>query len=92
MPMYCRYADVLQVKCPCRAVQGTQHFIPWIHTSFVQVFVQSAGPFAKRGTYRMRIVLYDGFQPLLAGPDLIVGASTNRRPAVEKEGALVRAF
>ena len=63
---------------------------PQASTLSVQVFVQSAGPFAKRGTYRMRIVLYDGFQPLLAGPDLIVGASTNRRPAVEKEGALVR--
>ena len=54
------------------------------------MFIQTAGPFSKRGTYRMRIVLYDGYQPLLAGPDLVVGASTNRKLAVEKEGALVR--
>jgi len=54
-----------------------------------QVFIVSAGPFSKRGTYRLRVVLYDGFQPLMAGVDTIVGASTARRQATEKEGTLV---
>ena len=60
-----------------------------MHAACSQVFILSAGPFAKRGTYRLRVVLYDGFQPLMAGADTVVGASTARRQATEKEGTLV---
>ena len=45
----------------------------------LSVFVHLAGPLEKKGTYRLRVVLYDGFQPLTAGPGLVVGASTSRR-------------
>jgi hypothetical protein len=33
-----------------------------------QVALLSAGPFQRRGTYRVRVVLYDGFQPMEAAP------------------------
>jgi hypothetical protein len=37
-----------------------------------QVTLKSAGPFSQRGTYRVAAVLYDGYQPVQAGPDLVV--------------------
>lgn len=33
-----------------------------------QIYIGTAGPFTKRGTYRVRVVLYDGFQPMEAAP------------------------
>ena len=51
----------------------------------VQLHIQTAGPFTTRGSYRMRVVLYDGFQPISAGPDLLVGASTSRRALSQED-------
>lgn len=54
-----------------------------------QFHIQSAGPLSVPGQYRLRIILYDGFQPVEAGPDLLVGASTGRRPVDLKKGGMV---
>lgn len=61
-----------------------------VESDDLSVFVHMAGPLEKKGTYRLRVVLYDGFQPLTAGPGLVVGASTSRRKATGDgdEGAL----
>lgn len=41
----------------------------WMQESHVlEVRLGSAGPFYKRGTYRVRAVLYDGYQPMEAAP------------------------
>jgi hypothetical protein len=57
---------------------------PFPHTAFCslphQVTVQAAGPFTKRGTYRLSVVLYEGFQPVAAGAGgAVVHAATSRR-------------
>ncbi|KAG1676617.1 hypothetical protein FOA52_008746 [Chlamydomonas sp. UWO 241] len=62
---------------------GSRHMF----ADVLQVYVQLAGPFQRRGTYRVRVVLYDGFQPLLAGPGLLVGASTKRIGVTEHAAA-----
>ncbi|GLI63027.1 hypothetical protein VaNZ11_005887, partial [Volvox africanus] len=49
-------------------------FMPESHVLEVRLFM--AGPFHKRGTYRVRAVLYDGFQPMEAAPGVMVGASS----------------
>jgi hypothetical protein len=54
-----------------------------------QLNIRMAGPFLTRGSYRVRVVLYDGWQPVTAGPDLVVGASTMRRPLTTQEGVQV---
>ena len=59
-----------------------------IESDDISCFVNSAGPLGKKGTYRLRVVLYDGFQPLTAGPGLLIGASTSRRKAVGEDGSL----
>lgn len=52
----------------------------------------TAGPFTTRGSYRLRAVLYDGFQPVAAGPNLVVGASSARRGLTPREGTTVAVF
>lgn len=37
-------------------------------THVLEVRLGAAGPFTKRGVYRVRVVLYDGFQPMEAAP------------------------
>ena len=52
----------------------------------VQVNLIKAGPFDKRGSYRVRVILYDGFQPVAAGVDSVVGASSTRIVLTSKGG------
>lgn len=54
-----------------------------MYADVLNVYLHSAGPCDKRGTYRVRAVLYDGFQPLSAGPGLVVGASSARLQPLE---------
>lgn len=55
----------------------------------LQLHMLSVGPAQQRGSYRVRAVLYDGFQPLYVGPDLVVGASTRKRPLGSQQGVPV---
>jgi hypothetical protein len=43
----------------------------------LHVYVASMGPLCKRGKYRVRLILYDGFQPVEAAPGVLVGASSH---------------
>eukprot|EP00878_Enallax_costatus_P034475 GHUV01038227.1.p1 GENE.GHUV01038227.1~~GHUV01038227.1.p1 ORF type:complete len:320 (+),score=114.50 GHUV01038227.1:447-1406(+) len=45
----------------------------------LQVHVTTAGPFSKRGTYRVSVVLYEGYQPVESAPGVQVCASTGKR-------------
>ncbi|EFJ52780.1 hypothetical protein VOLCADRAFT_86096 [Volvox carteri f. nagariensis] len=59
--------------------------IPDSHVLEVRLF--TAGPFQKRGTYRVRAVLYDGYQPMEAAPGVMVGASSRHyNPTAEDDG------
>lgn len=52
----------------------TAHRLP------AQVTVQTAGTFTKRGTYRVAVVLYEGFQPVGAGGGAaVIRASSSKR-------------
>lgn len=52
------------------------------------VFIGTLGPLTKRGKYRIRLVLYDGFQPLEAAPGVLVGASTHHRELTREKKPL----
>eukprot|EP00967_Tisochrysis_lutea_P038090 scaffold45691_cov18-Tisochrysis_lutea.AAC.1 len=58
-------------------------------TTHSQFLIQSAGPFSVPGQYRVRVILYDGYQPVEAGPDLLVGASTSRKSVDIRRGGVV---
>ncbi|WIA19544.1 hypothetical protein OEZ85_004153 [Tetradesmus obliquus] len=51
-------------------------------TDVLQVHVASAGPFSRRGTYRVTAVLYEGYQPVEGAPGQQVSASTSKRVVV----------
>lgn len=77
----CTASDFLMGWAWAQSVKSPPPFSALVHTHS-QVGVVSAGPFPNKGSYRLRVVLYEGFQPVEAGHHLMLGASTARREPV----------
>ena len=70
-------------------------FHPWLLPCLrrllpTQFNILCGGPFSIPGHYRVRVILHDGYQPVEAGPDLLVGASTSRKSVEPRGGSMVR--
>jgi hypothetical protein len=57
-------------------------------TDVLQVQVSCAGPFSRRGSYRVSVMLYSGQQPLQSAPSQVMAATTSAR-AVEPQGSVL---